>query len=397
MQEAKKKRKIGIMGGTFNPIHNGHLQLAEHAYRDYVLDEVIFMPSHRPVYKQGIYIVDDGIRVEMIKRAISGRPYFSISTMELDRGGNTYTIDTMKALREQMPDCELYFLIGADSLLQLETWYKAEELLKITNFLVAIRSGSTLPQMKAIAQKLYEKYGTQIGFLSMQNIDISSSEIRNRIYNSLDVSGMLPASVLDYMEEKRVYMNKLSEIEQKLKSVLKEKRFTHTTGVRYTAASLAMCHGCDIKKAQLAGLLHDCAKGYSEEELLLHAKEYGLDISKWEKRAPHLLHAKVGAYLAEHEYHIEDAEVLDAIRYHTTGRPNMSELEKIIFIADYIEPNRKMLEGLPECRKLAFEDLDEAMYQILHNTLQYLRSKNDDTMIDQMTAEAYDYYKKLIR
>ena len=394
MQTSKQRRKIGIMGGTFNPIHNGHLQLAEHAYRDYALDEVIFMPSHRPVYKRGIYIVDDRTRVEMIKRAIAGRSYFSISTMELDRGGNTYTIDTMKALREEMPDCELYFLIGADSLFQLETWYKAEQLLRITNFLVAIRNGSTLSQMKVIAQKLYEKYGTKIGFLSMQNIDISSSEIRNRIYNSLDVSRMLPASVLDYMEEKRLYMNKLNEIEEKLKNVLKEKRFRHTMGVRYTAAALAMRHGCDLQKAQLAGLLHDCAKGYSEEELLLLAKEYKLEVSKWEVRAPYLLHAKVGAYLAEHVYHVEDAEVLDAIRYHTTGRPSMSELEKIIFIADYIEPNRKMLEGLPECRKLAFEDLDQAMYQILHNTLQYLRSKNDDTMIDQMTAEAYEYYKK---
>lgn len=394
MQTSKQRRKIGIMGGTFNPIHNGHLQLAEHAYRDYALDEVIFMPSHRPVYKQGIYIVDDRTRVEMIKRAIAGRSYFSISTMELDRGGNTYTIDTMKALREEMPDCELYFLIGADSLFQLETWYKAEELLRITNFLVAIRNGSTLSQMKVIAQKLYEKYGTKIGFLSMQNIDISSSEIRNRIYNSLDVSKMLPVAVLEYMEEKRLYMNKLNEIEEKLKNVLKEKRFRHTMGVRYTAAALAMRHGCDLQKAQLAGLLHDCAKGYSEEELLLLAQEYKLEVSKWEVRAPHLLHAKVGAYLAEHVYHVEDAEVLDAIRYHTTGRPSMSELEKIIFIADYIEPNRKMLEGLPECRKLAFEDLDQAMYQILHNTLQYLRSKNDDTMIDQMTAEAYEYYKK---
>lgn len=191
-------------------------------------------------------------------------------------------------------------------------------------------------------------------------------------------------------------MEEFLHIERKLQDVLKKKRYTHTLGVRYTAAALAMCHGCSIEKAQMAGLLHDCAKGYSEEELLALATKYNLEISKAERKTPHLLHAKVGAYLAEHEYGVSEEEILNAIRFHTTGKPDMTVLEKIIFIADYIEPNRRMLDGLPQCRTLAFENLDMAMYQILKNTLEYLRRQDGMENIDETTQSAYEYYRKKV-
>lgn len=189
-------------------------------------------------------------------------------------------------------------------------------------------------------------------------------------------------------------MEEFLRIEKELQDVLKKKRYSHTLGVRYTAAALAMRHGCSIEQAQMAGLLHDCAKGYSGEELLAMASKYKLEISKAEMENPHLLHAKVGAYLAEHKYGVKDQEILSAIRFHTTGKPDMTMLEKIIFIADYIEPNRKMLDGLPQCRALAFEDLDMAMYQILKNTLDYLRGQGDMGTIDETTQSAYEYYRK---
>lgn len=189
-------------------------------------------------------------------------------------------------------------------------------------------------------------------------------------------------------------MEEFLRIEKKLQDVLKKKRYAHTLGVRYIAAALAMRYGCSIEKAQMAGLLHDCAKGYAEEELLSLASQYKLEISKAEGENPHLLHAKVGAYLAEHEYGVKEKEILDAIRFHTTGKPNMTVLEKIIFIADYIEPNRRMLNGLPQCRVLAFKDLDMAMYQILKNTLEYLRGQGGMATIDETTQSAYEYYRK---
>lgn len=189
-------------------------------------------------------------------------------------------------------------------------------------------------------------------------------------------------------------MEEFLRIEKELQDVLKKKRYSHTLGVRYTAAALAMRHGCSIEQAQMAGLLHDCAKGYSGEELLAMASKYKLEISKAETENPHLLHAKVGAYLAEHKYGVKDQEILSAIRFHTTGKPDMTMLEKIIFIADYIEPNRRMLDGLPQCRALAFEDLDMAMYQILKNTLEYLRGQGGMGTIDETTQSAYEYYRK---
>lgn len=189
-------------------------------------------------------------------------------------------------------------------------------------------------------------------------------------------------------------MEKLYEIEGRLQKYLKPSRYAHTLGVCYTATALAMCHGSDVNKARLAGLLHDCAKSYKNEELIRYAVQHDLPISVWEKNSPHLLHAKVGAHMAQMKFGVEDEEILQAIRFHTTGKPDMSVLEKIIFIADYIEPNRKMLQGLTECRKCAFEDLDMAMYHILKNTLAYLNEKQDGGEIDETTQLAYTFYEK---
>ena len=170
-------------------------------------------------------------------------------------------------------------------------------------------------------------------------------------------------------------MRDWKELQKELQSEMKPKRYEHTLGVRYTAAALAMVHDCDLEQAQLAGLLHDCAKGYDDQKMLCLCEQYHLELSEAEQKNFSLLHAKVGAKVARDKYLIEDEMVLQAIRYHTTGRKEMSKLEQIIFLADYIEPNRKMLPGLPLCRKLAFEDLDLAMYQVLKNVLEYLQTK----------------------
>lgn len=183
------------------------------------------------------------------------------------------------------------------------------------------------------------------------------------------------------------------EMNHKLQKVLTQKRYTHTLGVSYTAAALAMKYGYDIKKAQVAGLLHDCAKCNSDEKMLEKCIKNKIEMTDVEKRNPYLLHAKLGAYLAKKEYGIEDTEVLSAIAYHTTGRPAMSELEKIVFISDYIEPNRKEIRGLSKIRKTAFENLDEAVFLILEHTLLYLKEENGKKEIDLTTEEAFEYYK----
>lgn len=192
-------------------------------------------------------------------------------------------------------------------------------------------------------------------------------------------------------------MEEFIQIEKTLQKELNESRYEHTLGVRYTAASLAMVHRLDMYKAQLAGLLHDCAKMYSNQEFFALAEKYHLEVSKTEKEAPHLLHAKLGAVFAKEKYGVKDSEIINAIRYHTTGRVGMTKLEQIVFISDYIEPNRREILGLEECRKLAYKDLDEATYTILKNTLNYLKSKNGMEQIDATTVHAYEYYKDILK
>ncbi len=177
-----------------------------------------------------------------------------------------------------------------------------------------------------------------------------------------------------------------------LSEELDKKRYAHTLGVAYTAVSLAMAHGTDMYNAYLAGLLHDNAKCISSEKKRKLCKKHDIVLNEAEDKNPDLLHAKLGAIRAREKYHVEDRAVLEAIKYHTTGKPAMTELEKIIYIADYIEPNRKMLPGLPEIRTTAFRDLNRAMVLILKNTLAYLREKG--VFIDPMTLETYEYYKE---
>lgn len=190
---------------------------------------------------------------------------------------------------------------------------------------------------------------------------------------------------------------KVQEIDKYLKKSLEKKRYTHTLGVANTAACLAMCHGGDVNKAYLAGLLHDNAKCLSTKKKVAICQKAGLPISKIEEKNPELLHSKVGSYLAAVEFHITDEDILNAICYHTTGRPDMSLLEKIVFVADYIEPNRKQIAGLDEIRALAFKNLDYALLFILENTLNYIKKKGSQADLDPMTQKTYEYYLPLVK
>lgn len=180
----------------------------------------------------------------------------------------------------------------------------------------------------------------------------------------------------------------------RLKTKISEKRFEHSLGVEYTAACMAMVHGADVEKARIAGILHDCAKGIPTKEKLEKARNHGIPINRSEKENPDLLHAKLGAYYAKTKYDVRDEEILDAIAYHTTGRPDMSLLDKIIFIADYIEPNRKMIRDMEIIRKEAFCDIDKCLIHILRNTIEYL--EDTGVFMDEMTLKTYDYYKDFV-
>lgn len=190
-----------------------------------------------------------------------------------------------------------------------------------------------------------------------------------------------------------------NKIKEKLSKKLSVKRFDHTIGVSYTAAAMAMRYGLNVDRAAMAGLLHDCAKYMTDDELIEKCTKYGIECSETELRNGYLLHAKLGAYLSKEKYGIEDEEICSAVRYHTTGKPAMSVLEAIVFTADYIEPGRKVLSNFKLIRSMAFVDLDEAVYLILKNTLSYLndekQAEQSQKEIDKHSVEAYKYYKKI--
>ncbi len=183
-----------------------------------------------------------------------------------------------------------------------------------------------------------------------------------------------------------------AERKKKLKKALDKERFEHTLGVMYTASCLAMAHGCDMEDARLAGLLHDCAKCIPNDEKISLCEKHKIHITPIEYENPSLLHAKLGALLAEKEYDVTNPELLHAIRVHTTGEPNMSMLDKIVYIADYIEPNRDKAPNLTHVRELAFRNLDACMAEILHDTLTFLSGRKGS--IDPATQVTYEFYKQ---
>lgn len=189
---------------------------------------------------------------------------------------------------------------------------------------------------------------------------------------------------------------KLRKLRKHLKKKLTKSRYEHTLGVEYISAALAMRYHAELYDAEVAGLMHDCAKGkhlYASEMLKL-CRQYQLEISETEEKDPYLLHGKLGAYFCEHKYKIKNPEILSAIIWHTTGRPNMTLMEKIVFVADYIEPGRDKAPNLDDLRRLAFEDIDEAVYEITKNTLDYLEQKGTAS-IDNITRETFECYKKI--
>ena len=188
-------------------------------------------------------------------------------------------------------------------------------------------------------------------------------------------------------------LNEFPQIDEQLKVSLKPGRYIHTLGVAYTAAALAMRYGIDVRQAFLAGLLHDCAKDIPDKEAVEICRKNDVSLTDYEIDHPHLIHAKLGAFWAKKRYSVTDADILSAIRWHTTGTTRMSALEQIIFLADYIEPGRREFDGLWEARSLAFQDLDRATELVLRQTIGYLKPKYGEA-IDENTKTAYAYYKQ---
>lgn len=396
-------RKIGIMGGTFNPVHNAHLAMAEAAYEQYKLDEVWFMPSKNPPHKEKNEIISEEHRKRMIQFAIDDIPHFQFSDFELKREGTTYTSETLKELRKKYKNTVFYFIMGGDSLLAFHTWHQPKKVAARCIILAAPREDITFNEWQNICREKGEEFQGDIRPLLFDFMDISSQTIRKKRRKGESVAGMCPDKVRCYMDLHHFYRADFQKMYDGdyslftcLSSTLRPKRYEHTVGVAYTAASLAMGLGDENlqKQAFLAGMLHDCAKYYTGREQIALCSEYDIPLTEIEKENTALIHGKLGAYLAKERYGITDSDILSAITWHTTGKPDMTILEKILYIADYIEPKRKMDTSpysLEDIRKCCFQNLDQGLYMILCCSVSYLEQSGKK--MDPLTLETYNYYK----
>ncbi len=345
-------KKIGIMGGTFDPIHNGHIKIAKAAQKEYHLDTVIFLTSGNPPHKKGKKILDSKIRHIMVKRAISGIDGFCACDWEVNRKEYSYTLNTLQYFNELYPDTELYFIIGGDSLRDFNKWYRPQDILNLCTLLVYDRTDGT----------------TDTDFAKVihgEKINISSTEIRHIIETGGDVSALVPREVCKFIERNNLYKGE-SDIETLLKTKLKPERYLHSLGVRDTAVKMAKIFGADIKKAEIAGLLHDNAKNIDNP--YERCADLEVELDDFEKSNIALVHAKLGAETAKCEFYVNDEETLNAIRYHTVGRRDMTLLEKIIFVADLTEPGRNFPD-IEYLRTLAFSDIDAAVKECVKGTI----------------------------
>ncbi|MBO5148793.1 MAG: nicotinate-nucleotide adenylyltransferase, partial [Anaerotignum sp.] len=339
-------QSIAIMGGTFDPIHNGHLVTAEAVRHRFKVDRVVFMPAGQPAHKANKKVTHNEHRYLMTVLATMRNENFEVSRIEIDRPGATYTIDTIEELKKICrPDVRLYFITGADAIHQIMTWKQPERLLTLCDFVAVTRPGYDRAKLFEDIGEIREKYASRIHYMEVPALAISSSDIRDRAQKGEPIKYLLPQEVEDYIHKFGLYqddtteevkfMLPISTMQEKLQSAISVKRYIHTMGVAEEAVKLAEIYGTaqDQQKARVAGLLHDCAKDYPENMRLRFCKEYKVKTDDIMNKQTDLIHPFLGAEVAKREYQVMDEDVLNAIRYHTTGRPNMSLLEKIVFIA----------------------------------------------------------------
>ena len=390
--------KIGILGGTFDPIHNAHIEIAKNALKQFKLDKVWIMPTPNPPHKDNSTLASEEDRINMIKIAIKGNDGLEFCDYELKLSSEdkTYTADTLTRLVEDYPDDKFFFILGSDSLSSFINWYKPEVIVEKAQLLAVKRDDETGADLEKNIAEIENKFGIMIPSIIMPEMNESSTLIRTG-EQTLDYA--VPKEVEKYILEHNLYTGEKNEawsvakIRGDLLKRLSPHRYQHTLDVADTAVEMANTFNVNPNKAYLAGILHDCAKNLDDLEFLAICADNDENVTQIEQNRPFLLHSKAGVIVAKTRYHITDEEVLSAIRWHTTGKANMSDLEKIIFAADYIEPGRDKQPRLDYLRDLATKDLDLLVKSILEDMVAYLKENNDE--IEEHTLEAYEYYKNI--
>ncbi len=387
--------KIGIFGGTFDPPHKGHTSAAAAALRTLELDKLLVIPAFQP---PGKALSEDGPtpeeRLSMTRTAMQSLQKLRVSDLELRRGGTSYTVDTVNELAERYRGSTLYLLMGIDQLRCVEQWKDYTDILNKVTIAVCTRREEDGRELRRLSEDISRLHGTRVQFIEHEEVPISSTDLR----------AMLPQRRgREYLDEqvyseiiRRRYYGARPDfvwLREKAYAMLNPARVAHVMGCEKVAAALARRWGADEDKAREAAILHDITKKENLKTQLQLCRKYEIVPDEMEQTEGKLLHAKTGAAIAKHEFGCDDG-VCNAICWHTTGRENMTLLDKVIYMADYIEPNREF-EGVDALRDAAFENIDKALLMGFQMSVDDMNSRG--VTLHPRTIGALQWIKKEMR
>lgn len=371
-------KKMGLFGGTFDPIHQGHIDMALQLADQLQLDGVLLMPTFVPPHKIRESMAAAEHRLAMCRLAAEEYPQLLVSDLELQRQGASFTVDTLSALCDRYPDTEWYLITGADMFTTLRTWHRFEDVARMAALCTVPREGTDTAYLLEYAAAL-EGDGIRCYVDDQPVLDVSSTEIRQRIAAGESTDGMLPSAVAEYIRTHQLYqqtegMHTQSRDEQFIaiiRSRLSDYRFRHSLCVAEEARRLAVRYRADPDKAYTAGILHDIMKDTATTAQQKILDNYGVELDNVEKHSTTLWHARTGAVFLRHILGIEDEEILQAVRYHTTGRAGMALLEKVLFVADFTSADRDYPD-VDVMRRYADQSLSDAMLYGVDYTIREL-------------------------
>ena len=387
--------RIGIYGGAFNPPHTGHIRAAKYAVQALNLDKLLLIPSctspHKPLPAGS---AEPEQRLAMTKLWAGEK--MEVCDIELSRGGTSYTYETVEYLKKQYPDDELVLFMGTDMFLSFHTWKEPERILMCVSLAVFYRGDKGEKETIAARQREYEVQGHRVYLVENPVTEISSTQLRRMLVFQC-AAPFLDEKVASFIQGNGLYATAenyknlpMDKLETVVVGLLNPNRVRHVLGCRDTAAGLARVWGADETDAARAGLLHDITKALDGPLQLTLCREYGKVLDEFSENNPKTLHALTGSLVAERIFG-ENEAVVKAIESHTTGKPAMNTLEKIIYVADYMEPNRNF-PGVDDLRRLAYTDLDGALKLGLEMTLAML--KEQKRQISPASSQALAYLEQ---
>lgn len=383
--------RIGVFGGSFNPPHMGHMLAVREFQRKLGLDMVLLIPAAVPPHKSlSANSPDAQTRYEMTRLTAQTLSNAQALDIELMREGRSYTADTLDELHRRYPYDELFLLMGTDMLLSFEAWRQPERIAALATLAVAHRDADDPRRLASCAARLQKKLQARIEFVQNEFLPHSSTSVRALLAFGC-AQAYLPEPVFSYIVSNGLYLTAqplaklpFASLRETSLCLHKSVRVAHVIGCSETAEALARHYGANEEDAKRAGILHDITKALNPQDQLHLCDSYGIILNHFQRKHPKLLHAVTGAAVARRIFGESDA-VCEAIRWHTTGKAEMSTLEKIIYLADYTEPNR-LFDGVDKLRRLTWTDLDAAMHLGLQMTVAQLTLRGSEIDPNSLAA-----------